>query len=74
MRIVFAFFAQTAGAAVAGEKCYIVAQWQNLLLDGADQMPMVAAAQIGAADGAFEQHIAHEGKALGFVEKHHRPR
>ncbi len=74
MRIALPFIAQITGAAVAGQECYIVAQGQDLILDGLDQVGVIAAAQIGAADGTFEQHITHEGKALGFVEKHHRSR
>lgn len=47
----------------------VVTQRQQLGLDGVDQVGMVAAGKVRAADAACEQHVTHEGMARGGFEE-----
>lgn len=52
-----------------GREGDVVTQRQQLVLDGVDQVGVVALREIGAANAAGEQHIAHEGVARGGLEQ-----
>lgn len=69
--VVATLFAEGAFRAVARGEGHVVAQWQQLGLDRVDQVGVVALREVGAADAAGKQHIAHEGMAGAFVEEHH---
>lgn len=55
---------------MAGREGDVIAQRQQVLRDGADQVTVVAAREVGAADAPVEQHVAHEGVAGAIVEEH----
>ena len=56
---------------MTGNEGNIVAQGPEFFGDGGNQGGMVAAREIGAADGALEQDIAHKGQLQVTVIKHH---
>src|SRR5829696_4054666 len=66
--------ANGARRAVAADESHIVAERQKLRGDRLDQRGMAAARQVGASDGALEQHVADNGKALGRIDEHDAPR
>ncbi len=55
---------------MAGHEGDVVAQREQLLADTGDQLGVVAPGEIGAADGALEQHVAHPGDFLRFVDEY----
>ncbi len=65
------FVADGGHGAVAWNKGYVVIQGQQLVLDGLNQGVVIPLGEIGAADGAVEQYIAHDHQ-LGFrLIEHH---
>src|SRR4051794_25028763 len=68
-RIARALAADRAGRAVAADEGDVVAERQELFPDRAEQRLMAAARQVGATDRAAEQHVAHDGEAVGGVEE-----
>ena len=54
---------------MAGDKGDIIPQRPELAGDRIEQVLMVAQREVGAADGAGEQHIADEGETRWPVEK-----
>src|SRR5436190_22040603 len=73
-RIALAFLADGAHGAVAADEDEVVAERQELGLDGVDQGGVVAVGEVGAADGAAKQHVADEREALRGIDQHHRAR
>jgi hypothetical protein len=48
----------------------VVAEREEALADRGEQLRVVAAREVGAADRAREQHVADEGEARGRVHEH----
>src|SRR5690606_3771065 len=63
-RIVGPLGAEGGGRSVAGQELDVVTQREQLLANGVDQGGVVAAGEVGAADGAVKQHVADHGEAL----------
>jgi len=59
---------------VPGDEHRVVAHGPKPLPDAADELGVVALGEIGAADAAGEQHVAHEGALRLHGMKHHMPR
>ena len=53
-----ALMPKIARRAMPRNKRHIIAQWPQLLRDRIDQVLMIAAREIGAADAALEYHVA----------------
>ena len=56
---------------MAGRERDVIAQRQQLARDRVDQVGVVAAWEIRAADAACEQHVTHEGMACTGIEEDH---
>jgi hypothetical protein len=61
IRIGFAFPAEIASFAVAGDKLNIVAKWPEFASDAVEQLLVIAFGKVGAADAAFEQEVTDKG-------------
>ncbi len=59
---------------MARHKGDVIAQRKQPLADRADQILVVAAREIRAADRALEQHVAHQGHARRRMHEHHMAR
>src|SRR5438105_5015653 len=70
-RIACAFAPDRAGRAMAADNHDIVREREELVPNRAQQFAMIAARQIGAANRAREQHIAHDCQALYRINKYH---
>ena len=70
-RVALALAPKAAFRAVAGDEDGVVAHGPQALGDAVDELLVVALGEVGAADAAGKQHIAHEGVARAFVEEHH---
>src|SRR4051794_32935815 len=66
--------ADARARAMAADEADIIAEWQQLFGDRADQGSMAAARQVGAADRAIEQHVANVSEAHFAMEEHHAAR
>ena len=66
-RVGAALLAQHAREAVAGNETRVVAQRPELAGDRVDQLLVIAAREICAADGALEEHVAGEQDVLDGV-------
>src|SRR3990172_7804310 len=70
-RIRLALLAEGGGRAVARNEGHVAAQRPELRGDGTDQRVVVAARNIGAADGALEQHVADDREPVVFAVEDH---
>src|SRR5690606_14245059 len=68
---VAAFFPKAPTGAMATQKANIIAKWQKLFLNGANKRCVIAAGQIGTANGAIEQNITDDRKTRFWIEKDH---
>src|SRR5262249_40434967 len=66
--------ADGAHGTVAADEDEVVAERDELRLDGLNEGGVIPIGEVGAPDGASEQHVANEGKALRSVNEHHRAR
>ena len=64
-------FAKRALWPVTGGEGHVITQRQQLGLDRVDQVSVVATWEVGAANAARKQHIAHKSVARGGLKKHH---
>ena len=74
IRIALALAAKAALGAMAGDEHRCIAHGPQPLGDGGDQLLVVALGEIGAANAAGKQHIAHEGPADLRRMEHHMSR
>src|SRR6516165_7017189 len=68
-RIGRSFPADGAGRPMSADDCNVVSQWQELVADRLQQLPVIASGKVDAADGTREQHVAHNGQTLVRTEK-----
>ena len=54
---------------MAGHELDVFAQGPELTGNGLDQLGMISAWKVGAADRSLEQHVAHLGEASLAIEK-----
>ena len=59
-RIGCSFLADRAGRPMSADYRDVVPQGQELVPDRFEQLPVIASGEIGAADGAGEQHVADD--------------
>ena len=59
---------------MAADELHVVAQRQQFLMDRSDQRGVVAIGEIGAANAAAKQHIAHNGQPHCLADKNHMAR
>src|SRR4051794_36271771 len=64
-----AFLAECAGGAVPADEADVVAERQELLLDGPDQQGVIAPGQVRPADRPAKEHVAHESEAVRRVDE-----
>src|SRR5919198_2376198 len=74
VRIRVPLVSECTGRAVTADEEDIVAERQQLRLDGAGQSRVIAVGEVRAADGAAKQNVADQCKALCPIEQHDRPR
>jgi len=70
-RVAAALLAEGGFRTMAGDEDRVVAHGPQPLSDGVHQLRMVAAGKVGAADGAGEEHVAHQGQLARAVEEDH---
>ena len=68
-----ALVAESGCRAMPGYETDIVAQREEFFTDRIEQVLVIAAGKVGTANGAAEQDIADDGKALVGGEKNHVP-
>src|SRR5262249_49899302 len=68
-RIGRSFPAAGAGRPMSADDRNVVSQWQELVADRLQQLPVIPSGKIAAADGTREQHVAHNGQTLVRTEK-----
>lgn len=73
-RVVAAFLTQRRQRTMAGNKGHVIAQRQQLILNGRDQLPMVAAWKITAPHPAFENHIPGNEQSGSVIKEDHMTR
>lgn len=68
IRVGATLLADSATRSVAANEADVVTEWKDLVADGIEELLMIAARQVGAADRAVEQHVADMGKILRAIE------
>src|SRR5262249_1134701 len=66
--------ADGAHGTVAADEDEVVAERDELRLDGLNERGVIPVGEVGAADGAAEEHVANERKAVRRVNEAHRAR
>src|SRR5204863_4465094 len=69
----FPFMAKGRHRTVAWDKAHVIAQRPQALGDGRQQLLVIAARKIGAADRAAEQYIPHKRHLYSGMEEHDVP-
>lgn len=74
IRVTAPLDAQGRHWAVAGDEAHVVAQREEPLPDGRDQLGVVSPREVGTTNGPTEEHIADLGETPPAIEEHDMPR